>query len=128
MALNYLCFFHFFFRISALPLLSDDDSASSDEKYWRRRRVERLLQKKEDEDEIQQPARRNTWGGLKPGKSAKFKREREFFHQVLMKDYFVEHLTYHAKFFCHRFRMRRKLLLRIQGDLLATHGNIFKQK
>ena len=45
-----------------------------------------------------------------------------------MRDYFVEHPTYNAKFFRRRFRMRRELFLRIQGDLLASHGDIFKQK
>ena len=73
-----------------MPLLSDDDSASSDEKWWSRRRSERLLKEKEDEEQQQQP-RRNTWGGSKPGRSANIERDREFFHQILMKDYFVEH-------------------------------------
>ena len=111
-----------------MPLLSDDDSASSDEKWWTRRRSKRLLDDKKAQQEQQQPARRNTWGGSKPGKSANFKREREFFHQILMRDYFVEHPTYNAKFFRRRFRMRRELFLRIQGDLLGSHGDIFKQK
>lgn len=45
-----------------------------------------------------------------------------------MKDYFVEHPTYHAKFFRRRFRMRRELFLRIQHDLLRFHGDKFSQK
>jgi hypothetical protein len=55
-------------------------------------------------------------------------RDREFFHQVLMKDYFAERPTYPLKYFRRRFRMRRELFLRIQEDLLTFHGDKFSQK
>ena len=116
-------FFCFFF-ISAMAALSDDDSASSDEKWWSRRRAERLLK----EEEEQQQRRRNSWGGSKPGRSANIERDREFFHQVLMRDYFVEQPVYPAAYFRRRFRMRRELFLRIQQDLLRFHGDTFRQK
>ena len=112
-----------------MPLLSDDDSASSDEKWWSRRRSKRLLkEKKAEEEQQQQLARRNTWGGSKPGKMPNIERDREFFHQILMKDYFAEHPTYPLNYFRRRFRMRRELFLRIQEDLLTFHGDKFSQK
>ena len=112
-----------------MSALSDDDSASSsDEKWWSRRRSERLLKEKEDEEQKQQLALRNTWGGSKPGRSPNIERDSEFFHQVLMMDYFVEQPTYHANFFRRCFRMRRVLFLRIQHDLLRFHGDKFSQK
>jgi hypothetical protein len=120
-------FFCFFF-ISAMAALSDDDSTSSDEKWWSRRRAERLLKEKEEEEQRQQQRRRNSWGGSKPGRSANIERDREFFHQVLMRDYFVEQPVYPAAYFRRRFRMRRELFLRIQQDLLRFHGDTFRQK
>ena len=111
-----------------MHVLSDDDSASSDEKWWSRRRSERLLKEKEDEEQQQQFARRNTWGGSKAGRNPNIERDREFFHQVLMRDYFVEQPTYHASFFRRRFRMHRELFLRIQHDLLRFDGDKFSQK
>mmetsp|Transcript_10294 Transcript_10294/g.14858 ORF Transcript_10294/g.14858 Transcript_10294/m.14858 type:complete len:106 (-) Transcript_10294:151-468(-) len=89
-----------------MPVLSDDDSASSNEKWLSRRRSERLL--KEDEEQQQQFARRNTWGGSKAGRNPNIERDREFFHQVLMRDYFVEQPTYHVNFFRRRFRMQNR--------------------
>jgi hypothetical protein len=102
MILNNLCFL-LFLSIKAMPAISDDDSASSDKKWWSRRRSEQLLKEKEDEDQKQQLALRNTWGGSKPGWNPKIERDREFFHQVLMRDYFVEWLMYHANFFRRHF-------------------------
>ncbi len=110
------------------PVLSDDDSASSDEKWWSCRWSERLLKEKEDKEQQQQLARRNTWGGLKAGRNLNIERDREFFHQVLMRDYFVERPTYHANFFRRHFRMRHELFLCIQHNLLRFHGDKFSQK
>jgi hypothetical protein len=111
-----------------MSALSDDNSASSDEKWWSRRRSERLLKEKEDEEQKQQLALQSTWGGSKPGRSPNIERDREFFHQVLMRDYFVEQPTYHANFFRRCFRIRRELFLHIQHDLLRFHGDKFSQK
>jgi len=127
MLMNNLSFL-LFFNLLQMPVLSDDDSASSDEKWCRRRRRERLLREKKAEEQQQQQARRNTWGGSKPGKAPNIDRNRAFFHQILMKDYFGESPTYPANLFRRRFRMRRELFLRIQGDLLEARGHIFMQK
>ena len=67
-------------------------------------------------------------GWSKPGKVPNINPNRAFFHQILMKDYFDERPTYHANFFRRRFLMRHELFLRIQGDLIEAHGDIFMQK
>ena len=128
MLLNTLCFLLVVF-ILAMPLLSDDDSASSDEKWCRRWRSERLLrEKKAKEQQQQQLARRNTWGGSKPGKAPNIEWNPAFFHQQLMKDYFDESPNVPCEIFSLTLRMRRKLFLHIQGDLLEAPGDFFMQK
>jgi hypothetical protein len=101
------------------------DYSDSDEEHYFKRRKQRLEQ--EQQEQKQQARPRNTWGGSKKGKRANVQRDRVQYHELLMKDYFVENPVYDAKTFCRRFRMRRELFQRIKQDLLQHHNETWKQ-
>jgi hypothetical protein len=97
---------------------------SSDEERYFSRRKQRIQQ----EQQQQQLARpRNKWGGSKKGKAPNIDRDRGNYHELLMKDYFVDNPIYDSKTFRRRFRMHRELFERIKQDLLQEHNNVWAQ-
>ncbi|XP_022003869.1 uncharacterized protein LOC110901344 [Helianthus annuus] len=63
----------------------------------------------------------------KKGKRGYIERDRRGAHDRLMKDYFDEEPTYSNEMFRRRFRMSKRLFLRIVHDLEANY-DFFKQK
>ena len=64
--------------------------------------------------------------GSVPGRKNVF-RDRETYHNLLVRDYFADNPTYEPSMFRRRFRMRRELFLRIV-DAVANHDPWFLQK
>ena len=78
----------------------------------------------DDSDEDDEPM---VWGGSVPGKRANINRNRAFYGELLVRDYFAEGCTYTDEQFRRRFRMRRSLFLRIL-DAVVQHDDYFRQK
>jgi hypothetical protein len=70
---------------------------------------------------------RRKGGGSRQGKRPNKQRNRQLYHELLMKDYFNDGCTYDAKDFRRRFRMQRSLLLRILQDVVQR-DEYFVQK
>ena len=66
-------------------------------------------------------------GGSLPGKRPNRNRNRELYHELLMKDYFCANPTYDDCQFCRHFRMRRQLFDKVMHDVVS-HDSYFEQR
>ena len=66
-------------------------------------------------------------GGSHPGRSPNLARDHQAGHRRIMRDYFEDNPVYNDKLFRRRFRMRRRLFLRIV-DAVEDHDGYFTQR
>jgi hypothetical protein len=103
----------------SLSSSSLDEESSFDEeamKFVARRRKERKR--------TQTKKKRS---GSLPGNYPNLNRNRELYHELLIKDYFCANPTYDDCHFRRRYRMRRQLFEKIMSDVVS-HDSYFEQR
>jgi len=103
----------------SLSSSSLDEESSFDEeamKFVARRRKER-----------KRTQTKKKRGGSLPGKHPNLNRNRELYHELLIKDYFCANPTYDDCHFRRRYRMRRQLFEKIMSDVVS-HDSYFEQR
>jgi hypothetical protein len=100
--------------------LDDDDDECTDEMFWKVAKT--LAGALTDQRQLTQ-----NHGGSRIGRRPNLNRNHAAGHEQIFRDYFAENAVYDEKLFRRRFRMSKRLFLKIMGDVSAA-DDYFQQR